>query len=568
MKLSRTKVHPATDYALRVVNGKENVCDYVQWACQRHLKDLRRKNWPFEFSEHRANHVLEFVGHLKHYKGPFAGKAFEPLPWQVFVLANLFGWIDRKTGRRRFRRAYIEIPRKNGKTFLAGAIGLYGLFADQEEGPEIYTAATSKDQASLAYKDSRALYDACAPLHDYGKATFYDLQFPERKGVMKPVSSESKRLDGLNPHFAIFDELHAWEPVKGEALWDVFADGMGARAQPLILCITTAGFNQMGVCWKQREFVINMLRGNKGYDDDKYFGMIFTLDEGDDYRDRRMWKKANPNLGQGKEEEYLEGQVKEAEQMASRENAVKNKQFNIWTKAETKWLDVERWSKLSVDFFDDGELHGQRCFLGVDLSATRDLTATVYMFPSTRERRTLFLYPRFFIPEETLEIRARKEKIPYPDWHREGFIQATPGNVVDYDFIREDINSHKELFNIQEIGIDPWNMAAIAPKLIEDGFEVVQVRQGYASLSSPCKEFEKLILQERIHHDGNPVMNWCVENVTVDRDPADNIKPKKDTNQFFRIDGVSAAVTGLARLLEEEGQRESVYEHRGLRVIR
>lgn len=555
------KIDPVTKHAKRIIRGTIPACKFVKQAAQRHLDDLTRKD--LFFDSNRVDLVFKFIGQCKHYKGDLAGEPIELDESQKFIIGSVFGWYWKKTGRRRYRKAYVEVPRKNGKSTLASAVGNYLLIGDGEAGAEVFAVATKEDQAKIVWSAAKEMIMRNRHLKRLVKPFHNSLFVHSSSSVFKPLGSDSDTLDGLNPHGAICDELHAW---KKRDLLDVIEDGMGARSQPLLFIITTAGFNKEGVCYETRNHGVQVLDPG-GYEDDAFFCYIATIDEKDDWKDPKTWAKANPLLGVSKQQEYMEQQCQQAQQLPGKLNAFLNKQLNVWTDAAVAWLDRERWDKMADPDWQLQNLHGETCYLGVDLSATTDLTATVYVFPPRRGSKKYRLYPRFFIPEANLKARQDRDKVPFQLWVDQGWVQVTPGEVVDYDFVRADISSHKALFNIKEIAIDPWNQAAIAPKLIEEGFEVFSVRQGFQSLSAPSKEFEKLIIDRNISHDGNPCMRWNIANAVAELDAAENKKPAKNKSTG-RIDGVAGSVNAFARILEQEGDKPSVYESRGLRVIR
>lgn len=547
-------IHPVTKYAKAVVDGKELAGSLVRRACRRHLSDLKRRN--LFFDEQAANLALGFARLLPHVQGDLRGKKFVPHSSQEFILGSIFGWKVKASGLRRFSVAYVEIPRKNAKSFLGSAIGLIGLMADNEGGAEVYSVATKKEQAMKVWSVARSMVKMTPSLLSYVRPYHNSLVYERTDSIFKPLASDEDKLDGLNPHIVIADEIHAW---PNRELWDVMEDGMGGRSQPLIAGITTAGYNQTGICYELRGHVINTLKSEKDYDD-ATFGYIATIDEGDDWKDSKVWKKANPLLGTAKKTDYMRKQVKLATQMPGKENAVKNKQFNIWTKVADKWLDPDVWGKLpKVKNLD--ELKGRHCIASGDLSAISDLTAINYLFAGDEGYS---VWPTFFLPEEKIAQRGRA---PYEKWENEGWLFPTPGNVVDYDFILENIRMMNEIFEIDEVALDPHNATQFSNNLSDEGFDVVLVPQNYSNLSAPSKELERLYLTKKIRHNGSPVLRWNIGNVVLRVGPTGNVLPDKNKSAEM-IDGAAALITGLARYLAQEKPKESVYETRGLRVIR
>ena len=557
-----------TFYARGVVKGDFPAGELVRLAAKRHLDDLKsakKRGFPYRYDEGKAADVVEFCGFLHHYKGAFSGQVFEPLEWQVFILGSLFGWVEKKTGLRRFRSAYVEVPRKNGKTFMAAAVALYLLVADGEPGAEIYSVATKKDQAKLVWNDCLKMVKKSASLRKHLDDRYVTIHFDKADSFFMPLGSDSTTLDGLNPHGSVKDELHEW-PSRG--LWDVIDDAYGSREQPLDFSITTAGYNITGICYEIRTHCENILK-QEGYDDERQFCYIASVDEEDiekinkDFsalNDRRLWEKANPCLGVSKRAEYLEDQVAKALKMPGKENAVKNKQFNIWTSAEKKWMDMPAWRKCGGEI-DEDSLLGAACFPGMDLATTTDLAAVVYIFPPGPYDEWVIL-PKFYLPEESPHSgRSSKIKDVLLFWARADLITLTPDDVIDYDFIERDIGEAGEKFDVRSIGYDPWNATSIVSNLVGSGFDMVKMRQGFGTMSSPMKELEKLTRKGKIRHGGNPVLEWMMGNTVAREDANENKAPDKSKSSE-KIDGTTATIIGLGVALNET-DGGSVYDERG-----
>ena len=369
-----------------------------------------------------------------------------------------------------------------------------------------------------------------------------------------PLSKDTKSLDGINPSLGIGDEVHAWED---DDLFNQIDDALGARAQPLFLLVTTAGKNMDGICYRLRDHLIAILEGdhNRSYIDDEFFGVIYTLDEADDWRDDTVWKKANPNLGVSKNWDYLRRKVSQAIQIPSLEFTVKNKQFDIWTAGKTKWLDMERWDSCSGKI-DLKRLSGCSCHLGIDLSTNQDLTAVVALFPPGPYDEWTIL-PRLYLPEDCLDLRQREDRRPYKYWKKQGYLLTTPGDSIDLQFIKRDILTLSEEYQVIDAGFDPWKATEIASALIDEGFDMVQMRQGHATLGSPTLTFENYVLKKMFRHAGHPVLRWMAGNATVIFDSNGNIRPDK-TNAKKRIDGIVATIMALGRaqIYRDEGPPE------------
>ena len=553
---SKTRIKDeTTDYAKRVVAGKILTSNLVKLSCQRHLDDLKRGDVFFDVDE--AQECFWFIGTLKQWKGEFSGEPLDLHPFQKFIIGSIVGWKRKSDGLRRFRVAYIELPRKNGKTTLAAGLALYMLMYDGEAGAECYAVATKEDQAKLVWKDAWQMFRRNPHLNRFLKKTSKAITFEKEASSFVPLGSDSDTQDGLNPHFAVFDELHKW---KRKDLWSVIEEGMGARRQPVIMVITTAGNNTHGVCYEQRSHVERILT-QKSYIDDTYFAYCAGLDAEDlevNWTKPKYWRKANPLLGAAKKEGFLRAKCNVAKKIASERDIFQQFQLNVWVKASRRWLDVLKWEKLTDKKWKPEQFEGRECYLGVDLSSHKDLTAAVWIFPPEEEGEKMFFYPRFYMPEARIEERIHSDKVPFDQWQEEGWLTALPGETVNYDLVRQDINIHRKKFELNKLGIDPFNAAGVGAQMQEeDGIELFNVRQGFLTMNQPCKYFEVMILDKTCQHDGNPIMSWCIDNVVTSMDPAGNLKPdKKKSNDVQgaatkRIDGVSALLTGLTLWIDD-----------------
>lgn len=536
--MSRSAADPVTAYADHVTDGKRNACEWERLACQRHQRDQELK--VFHWDKDAALEAISFFSRLHHYKGQFAGRAFELHPSQQFVVGSLYGWKTHKGGPRRFRYGYDELPRKNGKTTLSAGIGIMGIL--EEPGAEVYSTATKEDQAKIGWRDGRAMIKGSPGLAEMLSLRVKEIRFDDRESIWRPLGADSDTLDGLNPSLALMDELHAW---PSRALWDVIDDGMGARAQPLIFQITTAGNNRLGICAEQRRHVCSILDGR--VTDDHYFGIIYTIDEGDDPHDPASWHKANPLLGIAKSEEFMRQQSEMAKMLPGKLNAFLNKQLNVWTEQDVRWLSPQAWDACG-ERVDTAALAGLSCYGGLDMAATTDITALVRYFPSEDEGGQDVVLPTFWIPSETIELRSKRDRVPYAQWAREGLVRVTEGNVVDYDKVRADILEMHDETPFRELAYDPWNVTQLATQLQGDGLTVIPFRQGYGSLSPAAKELEKRLLGRTFTHGGNPVLKWMAGNVAIESDPAGNIKPSK-RKSTERIDGIVALTMAIGRAM-------------------
>ncbi|MGF7429594.1 terminase large subunit [Thermoanaerobacterium thermosaccharolyticum] len=510
----------------------------------------------FWFDENAANRaVIFFERYLKHTKGKWAGAKFELMDWQKNdIIRPLFGW-KRKDGTRKYRTAYIEIPRKNGKSTLSSGIALYLLFADNEYGAEIYSAAADREQAAIVFEIAKAMVEASPALKKRAKIYKRSIVVPKTMSSYKVLSADAPTKHGLNAHGIIFDELHA-QPNR--ELWDVLTTSTGAREQPLVVAITTAGYDKNSICWEQHDYARKVLDGI--IDDPSFFAYMAAADENDDWRDPKTWKKANPGLGQTVKLEYLEQEAKKAEQIPAYQNTFRRLHLNQWTQQDERWLDMAAWDA-TAGVVNANKLIGHECYGGLDLASTTDIAALVLLFPM--DNGNYHILPYFWIPEANMKERIIRDKVPYDAWARDGFIEATEGNVIDYGVIRKRINELGRIYNIKEIGHDPWNATQLSLELDGDGFTMVPIRQGFASLSSPTKELMNLVLSKKIKHGGNPVLRWMADNMVVKQDPAGNIKPDK-SKSTEKIDGIVALIMAIDRATRHKEDKKSVYEERGI----
>lgn len=541
----------------------------VKQAVRRHKRDLKRiksdDSFDYVFDESIVERIFKFASLMKHWQGPCAGEEFKPEPWQMFIFGSVFGWVHKDTGYRRFSTAYVEVPRKNGKTFMSATIAAYGMIGDSEQGAEVYSVANKREQAARVWNDVEKCVKHSDMLRKYIRTRWIGsvktLVCDKFDSFFKPLASDYSKNDSLNPHIVIFDELHE---LKDRRLFDVIVEAFGARTQALLFIITTSGFNVDGVCYEQNRKVASIL-GNDDYKDDTFFGFISTVDDPEKWEDEEEWKKANPNLGVSKPIEKIRQRYNSAMNTISEKNAFMNKQLNIWTRAKEAWVKMEEYDKCP-DKIDIKKLKRQRCFLGIDLSSNTDLTALVLVFPKEEPYDEITVLPFFFMPSSNVMERQAQDAVAYQAWIEQGYIIATEGNIVDLEFIYSFILELKDTFNIIEAGFDPWKAIELATKLDSEGLEVVQMRQGHSTLGAPTHRLESLIMSHMIRHGGNPVLRWMMSNTTVIRDSNDNVRPDKSATTA-RIDGVVALVMALGRMMVTIPEGESVYESRGVRVV-
>ena len=568
----------AEQYIADVRSGQQIACKWVQLAVDRHVNDLKRvgkPDFPYHFDVNEAKRLIQFKQLLKHTKGEWADpRKHNPQlilePWQQFIDWVLFGWRD-AAGYRRFTKAYIEVARKNGKTTDAAATANYCFLADspREEGAEVYFAATKRDQAKIGFGEALRQIESNKVLkertrHYKQNAT---VVLKNTASLMRPVGQDSDTEDGLNPHFVLIDEYHAHPDAS---MVNVMESGMGARRQPLIYIITTAGKNKESACYQEEHRLAEQtLERSIEPVLESYFCIIYTLDHGDDWTSPKVWQKANPNLGVSVAWKFLEGRVQEALLSPAKQNDVKTKNFNIWTQAELRWILDEKWAACNFPVLEEG-LVGRPCYAGIDLSASQDITAYVLCFPPEVLGGIYeFLY-RFFIPEEGLIEKERHDKVPYTYWVRQGLIYTTPGDVIDYDHVEQSILEDATKFKIREIAFDPWKAQEIVNHLTEAGFTMVPIFQRYSGMAAHTKALEDKVLARKIAHGGNPVMRWMIACTEVKSDRQDNIMPMKPRRKESskRIDGVVASIMALGRaVIGEEGNDGYAYRDRDVLVL-
>ncbi len=552
---------PAMQYCLDVVEGRIRAGKWVRLACRRHLEDLEKgPGRGLYFDEEAARHVIEFFGFLKHSKGEWAGQGFDLEPWQQFYLWCKYGWM-KEGGGRRFNTSHLEIARKNGKTTLAAGEALYLLFADGEMGAEVYSVATKKDQARICFEEAKRMVRASPFLSKYLGVFKHNIHCEATAGKFEPLGRDYDSLDGLNVHAAVCDELHAW---KYRDLYEVIDTATGARTSPMISAITTAGTDRKGICYENRLYLQKVLEGVVR--DDSWFGMIYTIDEGDDWEDETVWLKANPNLGVSCKLADLRRKARKARSTPAALNGFLTKHLNVWCQAESRWIGVDAWRACGEQPVDPEALKGRACYGGLDLATTTDIAAWVLVFPPESDDEPYWVLPRFFVPADNIARRSRRDRVPYETWEREGFITATPGNVIDYAFILAQMERDAEQYDLKELAFDRWGAPPLYAAFEDLGFTAVRFGQGYASMSPPAKELEKLILERRLAHGGNPVLAWMADNVVVSMDPAGNIKPDKKKSTE-KIDGIVALIMALDRALRQEGEEISAYESEGLLIL-
>lgn len=481
---------------------------------------------------------IEVINRLTHTKGPFAGEPFKLRPWQEKQIIRPLFKVDRRTGKRQYRMCLLMMPRKNGKTELIAALAIDGLLFDNEIGAEVYSAAADKDQAALAFnvaaqmiRNDQELSARCDILDsqkrivDHKTGSFY-----------RAISAEAYSKHGFNASRVLYDELHA---APGRELWDVLTSSTGARAQPLTVAISTAGYDRHSILYEIYSHAKNV-RENPDIDP-AFLPVIYEASPDADWTDEKVWRAANPALGDFRSLDEMRTAFRRAKEIPAQENTFRRLYLNQWTEQASRWITMASWDECQSSI-DRASLKGRRCFVGLDLSSTTDLTAAVAVFP---DGDAFDVYPHFFVPADRIQQRVTRDRVPYDQWARDGLLTPTPGPTVDYDYVRDLLIEWDQAFDVRVVAYDPWNATDLVRRLENnDGFTCVKVRQGFATLSAPSKSLETAILARRLRHNGHPVLRWNMSNLSVESDAAGNIKPSKELSTE-RIDGGYALIMAI-----------------------
>lgn len=548
-----------SSYVDDVLDGRRAAGHWVRAACRRHRDDLARAEtgWVYRFDGARAERVLRFLELLPHIKGEWAGSRLVLEPWQCFVVGSLFGWVNTTTGTRRFRSAYLCVPRKNAKSTIAAGIGLYMLTADGEPGAEVYSGASTEKQAMEVF---RPAWQMARRLQDLRSA--YGLSVNAKSLVTKDGSRfepvVGKPGDGASPHCAIIDEFHEHQT---DELYDTMVTGMGARRQPLALVITTAGTDISGPCYALQLDAQKLLDGSLQKED--LFTLVYGIDEGDDWTREEALIKANPNYDVSVKAEFLRAEQRYAVDSARKAAVFKTKHLNVWVAGREAWMNMEWWRR-QADAPPIEEFAAEECWLSLDLSSKYDITAVGMVFRRQIEGLWhYYLFGRYYLPEETAKDPDKRH---YGQWVAQGELIETAGDIIDYQRIEDDIVDAAQDHRIVEIAYDPWGATQTAQRLQEAHRLVpVEVPQTTKHLSEPMKLFEAMVKAGRLHHDGNRCLTWMVSNVTVREDANENVFPRKEAPEN-KIDGAVAAIMALGRAFVSD-EVGSIYETRGLRSL-
>lgn len=533
-------------YARGVLSGRIPACSLVKKACERQLDDLDRygDGKRFIYDAEAGDRICWFIEHLTHVKGELAGQEIKLEPWQVFILHTTFSWKTTE-GIRRFRRVYIEVPRGNGKSSLSSGVALFCLCGDREPGAEVYSFATTRDQAKIVFGDAKEMARQNPKL----KRAF-DLQVlatslyvPKTNSYFQAKSAEGSTLDGLNTHLAVIDELHAH---KTRAVYDVVETSLGKRRNSLMWVITTAGFDTAGICYEVRSFVKQIL--NKEAQDESQFGIIYGLDEGDDWTSEEALQKANPNWGVSVRPEIITSLQAKAIARPSAANNFKTKHLDVWCSAASSWMDMPAWNlcRRSIALSD---FEGFDCYMGLDLGAKNDLTAKVLVFPVEENGRlNYYVFGTYYAPRAALLKSGNSQ---YDGWETLGYLKVTEGAVTDFNQIEADILEDCSRFRVKSVAYDPWQATQLATRLSDNDVPMVEYRNTVQSMNNPMKWLEALVQDKRLIHEGDPALTWMMGNVVAKRDFKDNVFPRKEGYEN-KIDGAVALIMALGLCVNEE----------------
>jgi phage terminase large subunit-like protein len=513
------------------------------------------------YDQKKADRAVKFIEMLPHTKGEWEGKPFWLLPWQEQIVRDIFG-IVKEDGYRQFRTAYIEIPKKQGKSELAAAIALYLLYADNEPSAEVFSAASDRQQASIVFDVAKCMVEMTPALNRRSKimtATKRVVNY-SNAGYYQVVSADVGGKHGYSISGLVFDELHTQPNRK---LWDVLTKGSGdARRQPLHLAITTAGTDRNSICFELHTRALDLIAGK--VKDPSFYPVVYSLPIDADWEDEENWKKVNPSLGYTVPMERMREAYLEAKGNPAEESIFKTLRLCIWCGSTVQWIPDHIYD-MGNQPIDMAAVEGRECYGGLDLSSSGDITAFVLMFPPRTEDEKYIMLPFFWVPEDTIPLRVQRSGIPYDNWVAQGYMKATPGNVIDYQYIQNTIEELSHKYHILEIAFDRWGSNILVERLTELGLTVVPFGQGYKDMSPPSREFYEQLMKGNMIHGGNPIMKWMCGNVVIEKDPAGNIKPTKAKSKD-KIDGVVAAIMALDRCIRHE-QTESIYDSRGLLFI-
>lgn len=538
-------VEAAQRYEQRVQSGEIPTCKWTRLAVDRQVDDLARKpseQWPWVFDADRAARICAFLELLPHIKGKWArdGGLLVLDMWQCFIVTTVFGWVHRTTGLRRFREAYIEVPRKNAKSTLSSGIALYMLSADGEHGAEVYSAATTRDQARIVFDDAKAMADRLPDLRTYLGVAIEQHRILVRSTSSKfmPLAAEASTQDGLNVHCAVIDELHAH---KKRDLYDVIDTARGAREQSLLWLITTAGTDRSGICYERRTHITKVL--DRVIDDPTMFGIIYSIDDKDDPMEPSSWAKANPNWMVSVLPDDMEAAARKAAAMPSALNNFLTKRLNVWVNGESPWMDMRAWERCGDPTMQLSDFTGMKCWMGLDLAQKKDFAALCLVFLIGD---VWHVCTRLYLNELAVQESGNAH---LSGWARSGYVEVTDGDITDFDVLADDMRNYCKQFDVQEIAFDPALSMYFAGKLIEEGLPLVEIAQRAVFFTPPLIQVENLVLEKKLKFDGNPVMTWMVSNLVVKVSKFNELRSPTKERPENKIDGPMAMLMALGRAM-------------------
>ena len=558
---------PVEAYARAVVGNQLITGRLVRLACERHLRDLadgaaRGLRWDTATAQRAIDF---FPAVLRHSKGHYAGQPFDLLEWEKFVVGSIFGWKlllpEQGVEVRRFRTAFVSTARKNGKSTIEAGIGLKALIDEDEPGAEIYSAATTKEQARIVFSEAERMRAGSPALRRRIVKTTNNLAVLSTSSWFRPLSADTSRMDGLNVFVALVDELHE-HPDAG--VIEKLDTGMGARLQPLMYETTTAGVSRTSVCYQHWDFSAKVLEGViPAITADRWFAYIATVDEGDDWQDELAWRKANPSLGSVLKMEDLRAEVALAREMPSRQNAIRRLRLNQWTQQLVRWMPMEVWADGATPI-DPEALRGRKCVAALDLARINDLSSLALLFPPVSDGERWKVLWRHWCPADNIEERSRRDRAPYTVWRDQGHLTATEGNTTDFKFVEAAILQLASVYDIQELAFDRTFAGEIIRNLADEGMTLVEFGQGFLSMGPAAAEFMRRVLARELQHGADPVADWCASNVSIRTDPAGNVKPDKERS-IERIDPIVAVIMAVGRSMAEPS---GIYgDGRGLLIV-
>lgn len=548
----------ANKYIEDVLTGVVPACSYVKQACKRQRDDLKRKRFPYHFDEARASKPCKYAELLHHVKAGKAGELILLEPWQVFIFTTVFGWVDDE-GNRRYQRAYVEVPRGNGKSTMLSCIGLYMLTADGEKGADCYSFATTRDQAKIVFNDAQQMARQNTDLKEaYGlQVLAHSMIVPGTNSKFEPKSADGKTLDGLNTHCAIIDELHAH---KTREVYDVVETSIGKRKQPIMWMITTAGFNLTGVCYEVRRYVTKLLDGSAK--DDSHFGIIYTIDEKDDWRTEEALIKANPNWNVSVQPKAILSTLSKALTDPASENNFKTKHLDVWCNADSAFFQMAKWRKAYRPQVSLEDFEGMPCIYGLDLAAKTDITALVRLFFRQEDDDTVHYYafPEFWLPQEKLQNSSNSQ---YQSWAKQDLIHVSDGAINSLEDIQDYIAEDAKRFDTLAIAFDPWQAYQLATNLQNEGLSMVELKPTVSNFSEPMKQVQALVYAGKLHTDGNPVLEWMASNLVAHYDAKENVYPRKETPDN-KIDGMVALIMAMKQAIFMDVENSYIADASGI----